>query len=243
MAADIAQPGARDILVTLTIEPAPRRATDDFKLTAVSATHGYSADTPVIIGQRAENGGQLLGILVRIFPSPPPPPPRWVGYAVVTSHGTTPAPTFDPARPPIHILILVTIADAIKAKATSATAGYSVDEPSIRGSYALRGGRSVTLCVTTYPSPPPPPPPRVFPWWITQPDAIKFGRVVREARTRAGVSQRLLAAEIGVSEMTIRNIERGYCLPTNKTRDAVIAVLAAVGQPLDPNPPKDEPTE
>lgn len=236
-----------NVLVTVTIDPAPLRAADDFKLIAMSATDGYSVDNPVVVTQQPRRGGQALTVLLRIFPSPPPPlrPPPLPSKAPRT-HGSECAPVDDPSRPAINILITLTIAssrtpsdDGIKATATCATAGYSVDEPSVRGSYALRGARAVTLCVCTYPSPPPPLPPPLLPWWIVQPDPIAFGRAVREARTRAGVSQQKLAQRTGVSEMTIRNLEYGTS-PTQKTRDAVLAALAAAGQPLDPNPKTEE---
>jgi hypothetical protein len=117
--------------ITLTIDPAPERAADEFKLTATSATECFSVDEPVIVGQYARNGGQSLTTMVRIYPSPPP-----------------------------HV--------------------------------------------------------QLVPWCLVKPTPTDFGRSVRLARERAGLSKAELARRTGLTEMTIRNIDNASCLPPRR---------------------------
>src|SRR6186713_3079821 len=69
------------VAVLVSIFPPPARAADEFTLTAISATEGYSADVPVVVGQYPLYDGQSLTVQVRIHPDPPPPilpiPPRF----------------------------------------------------------------------------------------------------------------------------------------------------------------------
>jgi transcriptional regulator with XRE-family HTH domain len=59
------------------------------------------------------------------------------------------------------------------------------------------------------------------------------GRMVREARARAGLTQRQLSAKVGVPQETIARIERGRVDPRVKTLDRL---LEACGYGLETMP-------
>ena len=58
-------------------------------------------------------------------------------------------------------------------------------------------------------------------------------RVLRQARRRAGLTQRELAARAGVAQSVIGRIESGAVIPRVDTLDRL---LAAAGQGLEPTP-------
>lgn len=65
----------------------------------------------------------------------------------------------------------------------------------------------------------------------------EFAAAVREARKAASLSQVELAEKVGVSEVTIRNIETGRTKPIPTHRQWVITALMQAGQA----PPKSRP--
>lgn len=229
---------------------------------ATSATEGFTVDQPVVTAQHPRNGGQSLTIMVRVYPSPPPPPtgptiPWWLarpnpGKSLTRSNLAQVALGDDdpPAPERRAIIVLVTVdpapvlrVDAFKLAAMSATDGYSVDEPVVLGQFARNAGQALTIKLSVYPSPPPLPAVHPVPWRLVSPDPAKFGRLVRLARQRAGMTQAEFARQTGVSEMTIRNVESGALTCSPKTRSAVLDALARAGQELssaDPEPQQKE---
>lgn len=67
-------------------------------------------------------------------------------------------------------------------------------------------------------------------------DRQEFAKAVLNARNLASLSQKELAAKVGVSEVTIRNIETGRTQPTRFHREWLIAALQAAGQDYPPKP-------
>ena len=68
------------VAVLISIFPPPMDAADEFSVTAISATEGYSTNTPVVIGQYRLHDAQSLTVQVRIQPAPQPVvnmPPRF----------------------------------------------------------------------------------------------------------------------------------------------------------------------
>lgn len=251
----------RPISVVITVDPAPLKGVDDFNLTAVSASEGFTVDQPVVVAQQPRNGAQLLTIMIRVYPSPPSPPaapiiPWWLARANPGESQSRPGSaqlavrndTSAPERRAIIILITVNPApirreDSFKIAALSATEGYTVDPPVVLGRYSRNAGQSLTLKFCVYPSPPSPPSTPPVPWWIIKPNPEKFGRLIRQARERARFTQAELARQTGLSEMTIRNVETGALACSPKTRNAVLEALARAGQKLsaeDPEPQQED---
>lgn len=56
---------------------------------------------------------------------------------------------------------------------------------------------------------------------------IKVGRLIRVARTGAGVSQLELAHELGVHVSTVRRLESGWRLPTAVEISAIVKAVEA----------------
>lgn len=73
-------PRPQFVAVLVSIFPPPVHAADEFTITALSATEGYSADTPIVLGQYPLHDAQSLTVQLRIQPAPLPVlrvPPRF----------------------------------------------------------------------------------------------------------------------------------------------------------------------
>jgi DNA-binding XRE family transcriptional regulator len=61
-------------------------------------------------------------------------------------------------------------------------------------------------------------------------DHLEFGPAIKQARQRAGLSQAKFARQVGVTEMTLRNVENGHNPPSPQTRAAIVETLTKLGQ-------------
>jgi DNA-binding XRE family transcriptional regulator len=68
--------------------------------------------------------------------------------------------------------------------------------------------------------------------WPT--DRIAFGKAVRFAREKAGLTRLDLSARASIADSTIRNIETGRHKPTHPIRVRLIRALEEVAESLDP---------
>jgi transcriptional regulator with XRE-family HTH domain len=61
-------------------------------------------------------------------------------------------------------------------------------------------------------------------------DSRDFGAAVKLARQRLGLSQPKFAKRLGVTKMTVRNLENGHNPPSAKTRALIVEFLTEQGQ-------------
>ncbi len=215
----------------LLIEPMPRRAQDEFALRARSLTDGFDVSEPIITAQHPQNGGQLLGIQLRVFPTPP----RAARPSRATPRST---PSFPPARRLESIDVLITIcpmpdrrSDEFSLRAQSLTAGFDVEHAAVLGQYAAHGGQSLTITLHVCPEKPmvQPPAPEKGRWDDGWPESAEaFGLAVAEARASLSLGKAALAKLAGITYVTLLRIERGG-EPSPASRDLLVQALLKAG--------------